>query len=814
MKYKELIDRMTLEEKASLMSGKDFWQSMDLPSYDIPKMFLADGPHGIRKQAAAADHLGLNASFPATSFPTAATMANSFDDSLGEEMARALGEEAVTQKVNVLLGPGTNMKRNPMCGRNFEYFSEDPYLAGKMAAAYIRGIQSNGISACVKHFAVNNQELNRMIIDAIVDERSLREIYLTAFEIAVKEGGTHSIMSSYNMVNGTFANENTHLLQDILRKEWGFDGVVVTDWGGDNDRVEGLKAGNELEMPTTGGETNAEIVEAVKSGRIDISVLDECVDRLLSLIFATNEVYNTEHKDFDVEAHHNLAQRAAEQSIVLLKNENNALPLAKNERVAIIGDFADKARYQGSGSSVVNPTKLDNTLSFVKDYDFEFLGYERGFDRYGKKKAKLIKKAVKLASKADTVLLYLGLDEVTESEGLDRSNMKLPENQVRLLGALKKLGKKIIVVLACGSAIEMDFERDADGILHAYLSGQAGARAILNTIVGKVNPSGKLAESYPFMYEDCSAAAHFPGNEVNVQYREGLFIGYRYYDTADVSVRFPFGYGLSYTNFEYSEIVVSADGARFFIKNTGDREGAEVAQLYISKQKSEIFRPKKELKGFKKVFLQAGEQKEVFIPFDDKTFRYFNVLTNKWEIEGGEYKVLIGASSADIKLLGETELEGTNAPCPYDKEKLPSYYSGKAANVSNSEFECLLNREIPKSSLDFYKKNRIVVGYNTTIAQLRYSRRWVGRLFAGSIKFAYKFLKAIGKRTLANVIFMGVYYQPMRGLSRMTGGAISWKQLDGLIAMFNGHFFKGLGAFMKAGKEKKRKNKMLKKALN
>lgn len=788
MRYKNLIEKMTLEEKASLMSGKDFWQTQDIERLGINNIFLADGPHGIRKQAEAADHLGLNESIPATCFPTAATVANSWNEKLGELIGDYLGEEAVAQKVNVLLGPGINMKRNPLCGRNFEYFSEDPYLAGKLAAAYIRGIQSHGISACVKHFAVNNQEERRMSIDTIVDERTLREIYLTPFEIAVKEGKTKTVMSSYNMLNGEYTNENPHLMKEILRDEWGYEGVVVTDWGGSNDRVAGLVAGNELEMPTTAGETNKEIIEAVRSRKIEEKVLDEAVDRLLDLIFTTEEVFKDSHEDFDVKKHHRAAQKVAEESIVLLKNEDQILPLKKDEKVAVIGDFAENARYQGAGSSIVNPTILDNTLECLEESGITSIGYEQGYERYGKKSTKKIEQACVLAKQADVVLLYIGLDEATEAEGLDRASMKIPENQIDLLHALYEVNQNIVVVLSCGSAVEMPWINKVKGLVHGYLAGQAGSRAILRVLSGDVNPSGKLAETYPLRYEDTPSYHHFPGKEVSVEYREGMYIGYRYFDTAYVDVLFPFGYGLSYTTFEYSNIQVNMDGVTFDITNTGNVAGMEVAQLYVGRESSEVFRPTKELKGFTKVFINPGQTKTVTIPFDDKTFRYFNVKTNKWEVEAGDYTIMIGASSIDIRLQDTLSVEGTGASLPYVKEKLPSYYSGKATNVSKEEFEELLGHKVPISNWDRTRP----LGYNDTIAQCEYAKGGFARFAFKLIKFSHWFLRKIGKRSTANLIMMSVYHMPFRGMARMTGGIMNMPMLDGVLMIVNGQFFKGL----------------------
>ena len=810
-KHQDILDQLTLKEKASLISGKDFWQTVNIDRLGIPSAFLSDGPHGVRRQAAAADHLGLNASIPATCYPTAATMANSWDPELGEGLGQRLGQEAAVQKVNVLLGPGTNMKRNPLCGRNFEYFSEDPYLVGKMAAGYIRGIQSNGISACVKHFACNDQEENRMTLDSVLDERTLREIYLTAFEIAVKEGETKSIMSSYNLVNGTFANENEHLLVDILRKEWGFDGLVVTDWGGNNDGLLSLKCGNQLEMPGTPDRPEL-VLKAIESGELDESVLDDNVDTLLDIILTTNENgVNKAPNEFDVEEHHEFAKKCAEESAVLLKN-NNVLPLHKDEKVAFIGDFLYLPRYQGAGSSIVNPTKLDNTVDLLPICGLSIVGSARGFDRYGKNKKKLFNEALELAKKADTVVLYLGLDEVTEAEGLDRKDLHLKDNQINLVKAVKALDKKVVVVLSCGSAVELPFIDDVDALLHCYLNGQAGAEATLNILTGKVNPSGKLSETYPIVLEDVASSDNFPSHTRTIEYREAYGIGYRYFEKANVETRFPFGFGLSYTQFAYKDLKVSDKGISFEIANVGQVDGKEVAQLYVGLKESALIRPVKELKGFVKVFLKAGETKRVEIPFNDKTFRYFNTLTNKWEIEEGIYDIYVGASVSDIRLTGYSKQVGTGAKAPYNKDDLPSYDNGRLRNVPDEEFALLLGRPIPDGSLPFYKKNRLVVDYNTTVKELRYAKRWIGRLIGKAIPWFAKVLAKMGKRELSNTLIMGVVHQPMRGWSRFSLGGLRMSQLDGLIMMFNGHFFKGLHHFNKEGRKYKRLAKAEKKA--
>lgn len=793
------IDKLTLRQKADLLTGKDFWQTLDIESAGIPSMFLSDGPHGLRKQAAKADHLGLNGSIPATCFPTAAAMANSWDEELGEKLGEALGEEAASLKVNVLLGPGVCMKRSPCCGRNFEYFSEDPYLAGKMAAGYIRGIQKSGVSACVKHFACNSQEERRMVSDSVLDERTLREIYLTAFEIAVKEGGTNTIMSSYNLVNGTFADENEHLIRDILRGEWGYNGVVVSDWAGCNNKVASTKAGSDLEMPSCRYGAD-DIVKAVENGTLDIKYVDESVKRILKLIEKT-----TAHKageKYDEEAHHALAKKCASESVVLLKNDG-VLPLDKNLKVAVIGDFAEKPRYQGAGSSIVNPTKLDSALSEIKASGYTVTGYCKGFERYGQVKKKLIKKAVNLASQSDVAVLFLGLDEFSEVEGLDRRHIKLPYNQTELYHSIVATGKKVVVVLSCGSAVTTDWAQRANAIVYAGLSGQAGAGAIWDVVTGKTNPSGKLAETFPSAYDPCAAASHFPGKQMTVEYREGPYIGYRYFKTAGIRVAYPFGFGLSYTTFDYSDLTVTESGVEFKITNTGNMDGAEIAQLYIGKKGAKVFRPARELKGFKKVFIKAGESVTVNIPFDGKTFRYFNVLTNKWEVEGGEYQIYIGASSEDVKLKGAITKEGTTEEYPYSPEKLPSYYSGKVSAVKDEEFAALLGTAIPKAGYDFYKKKRMVITENATVADLRYSKRWVGRAFSGVIRFLISFCYKTGHTVTANTLVMGVLHQPVRGLAKY--GRMSRRQMEGLLLMFNGHFFKGLHYYCSKEKAKKTK---------
>lgn len=807
LKHQDIISKMTLEEKCYFLSGKDFWTTRTVEHAGVPSITLSDGPHGIRKQEGAGDQLGLNGSVPATCFPTAATMANSWDPELGEELGRCLGEEAAVQNVSVLLGPGMNMKRSPLCGRNFEYFSEDPYLAGKIAAGYIRGIQSKGVSACPKHFAANNTELRRQASDSVVDERTFREIYLTAFEIAVKEAKPKSIMSAYNMINGVYANENAHLLQEILRDEWGFDGFVVSDWGSCNDYTDGVRAGANLEMPTTAGDSGNQLVKAIYDGRIAEREVDQRVDELLDVVLATRAACDAvKGSQFDVEAHHAMAMKASEQSVVLLKNEGNILPLAKGAKVAVIGDFADTPRYQGAGSSVVNPTKLDSTMGVIGNFDLNVVGFEKGYPRVGKGDPAMVAAAAELAKQADYVLLYLGLDEISESEGLDRSHMKLPQSQVELLGAVSQANANVIVVMSAGSAVEMPWLDQCKGLVHGYLCGQAGASAVLKVILGDVNPSGKLSETYPISYEDVPSAPYFPAKERTVEYREGLYIGYRYFETANVPVLFPFGYGLSYTTFAYSDLKVTDKKATFTLTNTGDRDGAEVAQLYVSAQCKGVYRPVKELKGFQKVFLKAGESKQVTIELDDKAFRYFNVKTNKFEIEPGVYDILIGASVADIKLSGSVQLKGTAAPLPYKMAELPSYASGQIKNVSDEEFTKLLGHAIP----DGHWSGTLQM--NDAICQLYYAKSLKARLVWKVLTHLLNKSIEKGKPDL-NITF--IYNMPFRAIGKMAGGMVSQEMCEGIVTIVNGHaiaFFKGLGkvigGFFRQQKVIKKANEM------
>ena len=776
-----LLKNLTLEEKCALLSGAETFKTRGMPKHGIPQIWLSDGPHGLRKQAGESDHLGLNPSVPATCFPTASAVANSWDAALGEEIGAALGEEAAAQEVSVLLGPGLNMKRNPLCGRSFEYFSEDPYLAGKLAAGYIRGIQSKGVAACPKHFAVNSQETRRMASDSIVDERTLREIYLTGFEIAVKEGHPRSIMSSYNLVNGTYANENKHLLMDILRGEWGFDGAVITDWGGSNDHALGVKNGSTLEMPAPGGDSVRELLAAVESGKISESDIDARLSELLPLVFDTKAALDAAPREFDAAAHHALARRAAEESLVLLKNEGALLPLAAGTKVAVLGDFAQNPRYQGAGSSMVNSTQVDVLLDKLIDSAVNVIGYQQGFDRHGKPDAALQKSACELAAQADTVVLCMGLDEIAESEGLDRSNLRLAQNQVELLQAVAAVNPKIVVVLYSGSVVETPWLDNCQALLYAALGGQAGAGAVADALTGKVNPCGKLAETWPLTYADIPSAADFATRRKTVEYREGLYIGYRYFTTAEKAVRFPFGYGMSYTTFEYSDMVANERGVSIAVKNTGTATGTEIVQLYVSKKNGQIFRPVKELKGFARVTLAPGEKQRITIALDDKAFRFWNVKADRWEIEGGAYELLVGASVEDIRLCEEISVQGTATVHPYEDVDLGCYYKGDVLSVSDADFEKLLGHPIPNG--------KTKIDRNLTLGELNHARSPLGWLVWLVLTILLDVSYKRGKPDL-NILFQ--YNMPLRALAKMTNGAISMGMVDGIVMELQGFWVIGL----------------------
>lgn len=696
-----IINEMSIEEKASLCVGEDYWNSKKIERFDIPNIKMSDGPHGLRVQRESVDNLGINESEISICFPALSTIGNSWNKELAYLLGKTLGEEAKEEKVNIVLGPAVNIKRSPLCGRNFEYISEDPFLAGIIGSEYVKGLQSQNVGACVKHFAVNNQEDRRRTINAIIDERTLREIYLKPFEIILKNSNPWAIMSAYNKVNGEYCTENKHLLKEILRKEWNYNGIVISDWGAENDRVKGLKATHELEMPGGRGNGVNEIVEAVRNRKISEDELNKVVDRIIETAKKCKRK-NKELKEYNKEKHHNIALKIAEDSIVLLKNKDNILPLKLNKNIAIIGDMAKLPRYQGSGSSTINPYKIENALDTFLENNIKF-EYAKGYERIDlKNDKKLLEEAIKIAEKNEIVIVFAGLTENYESEGIDRKNIDIPINQNKLIQEICKVNNNVIVVLSNGSPIAMPWKDNVKAIITGYLGGEAGGRAIVNCLIGKVNPSGKLSESYPKDLSDTPCYNYYPGTELISEYKESIYVGYRYYDKVNKEVLFPFGFGLSYTQFQYSNLKVNKYDdkieVKFKIKNIGKVTGKEIAQIYISQIEPKIYKPNKELKEFVKIELSPNEEKEIAVKLNRKSFEYYNTETKSWKIEEGTYQIQIGKSSRDIVLKQEIYINSRDKKI--SKRYPQKYYDGNIQNISDEDFERLLGYKLPEKHLN------------------------------------------------------------------------------------------------------------------
>ena len=780
LKHADIIAQMTLEEKASMCDGLDYWHSQPVERVGIKSISLNDGPHGIRKKGDPKENTDVLKGLPAICFPTASATACSWDTDLIYKMGEALGDECRKEQVSVLLGPGTNIKRSPLCGRNFEYFSEDGVLAGEMAASFINGVQSKGIGTSLKHYAANNQETRRMTVNAVVDERTLRETYLLPFEIAVKKAQPWTIMNSYNRLNGTYAAENKWLLTDVLRDDWGYEGVVITDWGAENERVPGLIAGQEIEMPTSSGIGTKLIVDAVNNGELDVAVLDAAVDKIIELTKKAEPVLGGSYT-YDSDAHHQLAREIASQCMVLMKNDNNILPLKKDAKVALIGEMAHTPRYQGAGSSLINPIKLDNAYQTMKDMGIN-LTFSKGYElkkAKAKKAMDLILDAKAAAKNADVAVVFVGLTDEYETEGADRHHLSIPPMHNVLVEEVLKVNPNTVVVLSGGAAVEMPWADKVPAILNMFLTGQAGGSAVCDILFGDVNPSGKLSETYPLALSDNSSYNYFPGTTVSVEHRESVYVGYKYYDTANKAVAFPFGFGLSYTTFEYSDLKVSADNIKdtdtvtvsFKVKNTGDVDGAEVAQLYVSDVESTIYRPVKELKGFKKVFLKAGEEKEIEITLDKRAFAYYNVNINDWHVESGEFKILVGASSRDIKLEASINVESTvEAEIPDYKATAPCYYGADIMNVSADAFKAIYGKELPPRERD---KNAPFTVLNTI--EDSQDSKWGGRIYRLLIKL-------LGADTMAGAVATQL---PIKNFISMSFGLFSPEMAEGLIMIIH-----------------------------
>jgi len=793
-----IIKSLSLKEKASLCSGKDFWHLEGYEDKGIPSVMLTDGPHGLRKQAGESDHVGLNDSVPATCFPTASALASSWNQDLLYKVGQALGEECLQEKVAVLLGPGLNIKRSPLCGRNFEYFSEDPYQGGKLAASFIKGVQSKGIGTSLKHFAVNNQEKRRMSVDAVVDDRALRELYLSGFEIAVKESKPQTVMCAYNKLNGEYCSENSNLLTDILKKDWGFEGFLVTDWGACNDRVKGLKAGQDLEMPSSMGINDQKIVDAVESGQLDEAILDERIRRILKVVLSNAESLK---KDFsyDKEAHHELARQAEVESAVLLKN-NGILPLSTDKTLALIGDFARTPRYQGSGSSLVNAQQLDNAWDSIAALfgGEENLLFAQGYDPESEDPDNsLIEEAVECAKRADRVLLFAGLPEISESEGFDREHMAMPASHNALIEAVAAVNPQTVVILSNGSPVEMPWLENTAAVLESYLGGEAWGSAVCDLLFGKANPSGKLAETFPLSLNDLAASQNFPGGTQAVHYAESLYVGYRWFDKVHKPVQFPFGYGLSYTRFEYSDLQVQPhhDSAtvQFTLKNTGDLAGAEIVQLYVKDCQSTLFRPEKELKGFSKEYLEPGEARSIRLELDRRAFCCWDSGQQKWVLEAGDFEILVAASSADIRLKTTIAMDSQDSLSPWAQslsEIVPAYYEPQKLNLrdhsESGDFARLYGVPLPSENKPLQEK---FTRYST-LEEMRTTPK--GKKVADTMM--NQAMKMFGEdpdpKTLAMMKAM-FSETPLHKMSMMSGGEMTMDMVDHLLNEANGMPDKG-----------------------
>ncbi|MYF50287.1 MAG: glycosyl hydrolase [Gammaproteobacteria bacterium] len=780
---------MSLEEKAAFCSGRNFWHMEANERLGLASILLTDGPHGLRKQMGDTDHVGIGYSVPATCFPTACALASSWDRDLLREVGVALGEQCAAENVAVLLGPGMNIKRHPLCGRNFEYFSEDPLVSGELAAALIEGIQSQGVGACVKHFAVNNQEQGRMFVDAIVDERTLREIYLRGFEIAVRKAQPWTVMCAYNRLNGVYCSEHDWLLNQVLRGDWGFAGAVVTDWGAANDRVRGIAAGLDLEMPASGGVNDRRLVAAVRDGRLPEADLDRAVTRNLSLALVGGELPK-QRVAMDQDAHHALARRAAGECAVLLKNEGALLPLAPAVRIAVIGAFAKQPRYQGAGSSQVNPTRLDCAFDAIAATvgDGASLDYAPGYDpKHSEPDAALVAEAAAAAAEAEVAVVFAGLPGSYESEGFDRSHMALPEQHDRLVAAVCEANPNTVVVLSNGAPVAMPWVAAPRAILEGYLAGQGGGAAMADVLFGRVNPSGKLAETFPLQQADVPADRWFPGTGRQVHYREGLHVGYRHFDTAAAPVLFPFGHGLSYTRFEYGDLELSADAfaqggelaVSFALTNSGDLAGSEVVQLYAHAAQSSVHRPEQELRAFTKVALAPGETRRVTLTLDDAAFAVYDTDAGKWIVEAGEFEIRLGASSRDIRLRTRLKVQSS--------QSLSAAARGVGGlDGSDEAFAALLGKPVPppEPSRPYH--------LNSSLGEIGESA--LGRFIRSKVASGFQKRMGVeeGDEATARMFEAMANNMPLRSLALFSGGRLSFNGLAALVALLNRRFLTAL----------------------
>ena len=790
MNAAEIVLQLSLEEKAALCSGADFWHIKGLMRFGIEPAMVTDGPHGLRKQAGSADHLGINQSVQATCFPTASATACSFDRNLMREMGAALSEECLQEDVAVLLGPGANIKRSPLCGRNFEYISEDPYITGELAAALIEGVQSNGVGVSMKHFAANNQEKARMTSNSVIDERALREIYLAGFETAVKKQQPWTLMCSYNKINDIYACENPTLLQDILRKEWGFTGIVMTDWGAMDERADAVAAGLDLEMPGPSPANDAKIVAAVQAGVLSEKVLDKAVVGIVELLLKAQGARRQGYT-YSVQAHNALAQRIAVESAVLLKNEDGVLPISKTGNIAVLGAFAKSPRYQGSGSSRIHPAQTDCVLDALAQKGLQ-VKYAAGYTLTDDAPDDaLLAQAAALAAQCDVALVFAGLPDVYESEGFDRTTLAMPESHNRLIEAACNANQNTIVVLQCGSPVQMPWLAAAKGVLLCYLGGQASGSACADLLLGDANPCGKLAETFPLCIEDTPACLHFAGGNRTEEYRESIFVGYRYYDTAKRPVLFPFGHGLSYTHFAYDDICVSADAfapekggeisVEVTVSNRGACAGAEIVQLYVAKQTSAIYRAEKELKGFAKVFLQPGERKKVPFTLDARSFAYYNCKAKCWAVEGGEYALMAGGSSQKLPLCATLIVtgDGKESLLAAQRTQAPDYFDlpqTGTLSISEAAFTAVYGKPLPPKKRSEHEPFTL----NSTIGE-------VCHLESGKqlLQMVQQGMAQMGGGDIQRMMEAMVMDMPLRALGMLGGGSMQAEQLEAMVAALN-----------------------------
>lgn len=790
-----ILQQLTVDEKIQLLSGLNFWQTPAIERLGIPSLYITDGPHGVRKQKeSSGGEVALDQTEPATCFPTASALASSWDRELIQTVGAAIGREARAMRVSVVLGPGVNIKRSPLGGRNFEYFSEDPLLSSQMAAAFIQGVQAQGVGTSIKHFAANNQEYRRMTIDTIVDERALREIYLASFETAVKASTPWTVMSAYNALNGTPCSQNPRLLTDILRNEWGYRGLVVSDWGGVYQRVPALKAGNDLEMPGNNGAHNHVVKEAIERGELPMATLDASVERILHLIKKSLPALH-EPLSYDRKDHHSLARTAAANGAVLLKNDDAMLPLAPGQSIGVIGAFAKKPRYQGAGSSLMAPSRLNTAYAGMRmRYNGKKIPYAAGYGvRDHNPDASLIAQAVAVAQSVETVVLFIGLPDIYETEGIDRAHMRLPDAHNALLEAVVAVNPRVVVVLSNGAPVEMPWLQRVPAVLEGYLGGQAGGLAIADILFGDVNPSGKLAETFPVAWQDNPAHAYFPGTPQVVEYRESIYVGYRYYNTAQTHVNFPFGHGLSYTTFAYSDMQVSAASisadepleVSLTVTNTGRRAGAEVVQLYVRDERSTVFRPHHELKGFNKVWLEPGESKLLTFTLNRRAWAFYDVKSADWLVESGTFEVQIGASSRDIRLAKMVEVSGTILSANAQKPLIEDYYDVSRGAYSASAFAVLTGQSGRPTA-----PRRGSYTLNTPIADMRDS--WFARTFHNRIKQAMADQFRAEENSPTGILFRAMAEEmPLRSLLMFSAGRMTLARLEALLTFINGKWVRG-----------------------